>query len=266
MNTFARCVPAVLYGALLAATAHAFADEAIATDRPDVVESGDVVGAGRIQIETGVAFERDRSGGVTSRLRSTPTLLRVGTGERWELRLETDGALRQRITEAGLTQEHRGTADLSLGAKWHWRDGDEKTGAPGMAWLFHVDIDAGSAAFRGHGLRPSLRMVAEWDLPGGWSTGVMPGLYTDRNAQGERYVGGIFAVTAGKSLTERLRGFVEFSGQQLASTKNGGSVVTFDTGLAYLLSDDLQVDAAVSRGLNRYTPDLAATVGVSARY
>src|SRR4029079_9981275 len=49
------------------------AADAISTDRPEVVESSDVVGRGRVQIETGVQSERDVDGGTTTRTRTTPT-------------------------------------------------------------------------------------------------------------------------------------------------------------------------------------------------
>lgn len=263
-----RTHAALLQGLLaLALVGPAWADDDdIATDRPDFVESSNVVGKGRWQIETSLAWERDRQGGVKARMASTPTLLRVGIAETWELRFETDGRLRARVEEAGVTTRERGWSDLAVGVKWHQRDGDEETGTPGLAWLLHVDVDSGSGPFRGQGLRPSLRMVAEWELPGGWSAGVMPGIYRDRDEQGKQYVGAIMAAVVGKSLTERLRGFLEISGQQLASSRRGGSVVTFDTGLAYLLDRDLQVDVALSRGINKNAPDLAWTVGLSARF
>lgn len=238
----------------------------LATDRPDFVESSDVVGRGRLQLETSVAFERDRQGSVKTRLASTPTLLRIGVSEDWELRLETDGRLRLKSEETGVTSRERGWSDLSAGFKWHQREGDEEAGTPGLAWLAHVDLDSGSGAFRGQGLRPSLRLVAEWELPGGWSVGVMPGLYRDRDAEGRHFTGAILAAVVGKSLTQRLRGFIEISGQQLTSTRHGGQLITLDTGLAYLLNDDLQADVAVSRGANRNSPDLAWTVGLSARF
>jgi hypothetical protein len=241
-------------------------DEPIATDRPDFVESSDVVGKGRFQLETSLAWERDRAGPVKTRLASTPTLLRIGVAETWELRFETDGRLRLRTEEAGITTRERGWSDLSVGVKWHQRDGDEEAGTPGMGWLLHVDVDSGSGAFRGQGLRPSLRFVAEWEFAGGWSAGVMPGLYRDRDESGRHFVGGILAGVVGKSLTDKLRGFVELSGQQLASSRHGGSVITFDTGLAYLLDRDLQVDVALSRGVNKNAPDLGWTVGLSARF
>lgn len=257
-----------LMGLLVALVPAAHAeDDSIATDRPDFVESSDTVGKGRFQIETSMAWERDRSGGVTARMRSTPTLLRLGVSEDLELRLETDGRLRAKVSGPGISERESGWADIALGVKWHWRDGDEKTGAPGMAWLLHVDMKTGSPAFRASSVRTSLRMVAEWELPGGWTAGVMPGLYTERSdATGKRYVGGILAGVVGKSLTEKLRTFVELSGQQITSDRNGGSVLTADTGLAYLINNSTQVDMAVSRGLNKTTPDLAWTVGFSAKF
>lgn len=242
------------------------ADDEIATDRPDFVESSDVVGRGRWQIETSIAYERDRSGGLRTRLRSTPTLLRIGTGDNWELRLETDGALRLHSSEQGLSERQRGWSDLALGLKWHQSDGDEESGRPGLAWLLHVDVDSGSPAFRGQGLRPSLRMVAEWELPGGWSAGVMPGLYQDRDEQGRRYVGGILAAVLGKSLTADLRGFIELAGQQLAPARHGGHLITLDAGLALLLNPSTQLDLALARGLNKNSPDFAWTLGLSLKY
>lgn len=264
MKTHAALLPGLL--ALAIALPALADDEPITTDRPDFVESSDVVGKGRFQLETSLAWERDRAGGVRTRLASTPTLLRIGLGETWELRFETDGRLRLRTEEAGITARERGWSDLSVGVKWHQRDGDEAAGTPGLAWLLHVDVDSGSGAFRGQGLRPSLRFVAEWEFAGGWSAGLMPGLYRDRDDNGRHFVGAMLAGVVGKSITEQWRAFVEVSGQQLAPARHGGSVVTLDAGVACLLDRNLQVDMAVSHGLNKNAPDLSWTVGLSARF
>lgn len=241
-------------------------EEPIATDRPDFVESSDVVGKGRVQLETSLAWERDRQGGVKTRLSSTPTLLRVGVADDWELRLETDGRMHLRTDAAGATTRERGWSDLSFGVKWHQRDGNEETGTPGLGWLVHLDADTGSGAFRGQGVRPSLRMVAEWEFAGGWSLGVMPGLFRDRDDAGRHFTGGILAAVLGRSLNDRTRAFVKLSGEQIAPARHGGNVATLDTGVAFLLTHDVQLDLAMSRGLNRNAPDFAWTVGVSARF
>lgn len=254
-----------LMATVLAGAARA-EEEPIATDRPDFVESSDVVGKGRVQLETSLAWERDRQGGVKARLSNTPTLLRVGVSDAWELRLETDGRLRQTTEVGGTSTRERGWSDLSFGLKWHQRDGDEDAGTPGLGWLFHLDADTGSGAFRGQGVRPSVRMVAEWEFAGGWSLGVMPGLFRDRDEAGRHFTGGILAAVLGKSLNDRTRVFVELSGEQLAPARHGGNVATLDAGVAFLLTRDLQLDAAMSRGLNRNAPDFAWTVGLSARF
>ena len=43
----------------------------------------------------------------------------------------------------------------------------------------------------------------------------------------------------GRSWSENFRTFVEISGQRIASSRNGGSTVTYDAGAAYLLSNDV---------------------------
>lgn len=259
-------LPAILALGLTTSSASHAADDAIATDRPDFVESSDTVGKGRVQLETSVAFERDKGGGVRSLLRSTPTLLRWGVADDLELRLETDGALRLRTTAGGVTTRESGFADSAIGVKWHVRDGDESRGTPGLAWLLHADLPSGSRAFKGHGVRPSLRLTAEWELPRDFSVGVMGGVYQERNDEDRRYVGGILAATMGIPVVERWRGFVEVAGQQLASARNGGKVITFDTGLTWQLAPSLQLDTAVSRGISKAAPDWSWTVGLSARF
>jgi hypothetical protein len=240
--------------------------EPITTDRPDFVESSDVVDAGRVQIESGLQFERDSSGDDTRRLRSTPVLLRFGLGRSLEARIETDGALRSHDTVAGVDSKASGAADVSLGIKWRSNEGDEATGKASTAWLLHVDVDSGSAEFRGQGLRPSLRYVAEWELPHGWSVGIMPGIVRDRDDAGQRYVNALFAVTTGKEITPEWRAFFEIALPRIAKSKHGGTQASFDTGLAWVIGNDVQLDAYVQRGLTRETADWAAGVGFSIRF
>ncbi len=253
---------------LAARGAVAAEEEPLSTDRPDFVESSSVVGKGRFQLETGFSVERNKADGVKDRLTSTPTLLRFGLGDTWELRLETDGysRLRSEDSNTGVTVRERGANDVAVGIKWHTSDGDAATNRPSTAWLFHADLDTGSAPFRGDGVRPSVRFVAEWDLPNDWSVGVMPGVFVEKNEDGDRYTGGIAAITFAKGWTDKLGTYFELAGQQLASKKNGGNVVTYDMGATYGLTKDLQVDAGFSWGLNSNTPDFAWGVGVSVRF
>jgi hypothetical protein len=256
------CLFALLSGAAIGAAA---AQDAISTDRPDFVESSDVVGRGRVQLETGVAFERDRAATATLRTLTTPTLLRLGTGDRWELRFETDGRTEASYRDALMQAQVRGWSDLAIGIKWRQQAADAERHRPGIAVLVHVDLDSGSVAFRGEGLRPSLRAVWEWELAADAALGIMPGIVYDRVA-GHRFVNGLLAATYSRPLAPRLRGFLEVAGQQLAAARNGGCVVTYDAGLTYLLGVNAQLDAAASRGANEHSPDWSWGAGVSLRF
>ena len=238
-------------------------DDGIVTDRPDFVESSRVVGLDRLQVETSVLAERARPEGARVRTVSTPTLLRYGVNDTVELRLETDGRMIERMTPAGgdggaTTSGH---ADTSLGVKWHVLD--DAPGMPSVGVLLHADLPSGSPAFRGAGIRPSLRLAAEWELPAGMSVGVMPGAGVERSDAGARYRYGIFGVVVGKELAPALRGFVEVAAPRIARAADGGTVATFDAGGAWLVSPRWQVDAMMSFGLNRRTPDVALTAGLS---
>lgn len=253
-------LPAIVAALLVCAISGARAQDQIATDRPDFVESSNVVGHGRLQVETSVLVERDRQGGARAHTVSTPTLLRQGIGERIELRLETDARIDQRVTLDGQRDSVRGYADTSLGVKWHALDAAGSL--PSVGALLHLDLDSGSRAFRGAGVRPSLRVVGEWELPNGFSLGVMPGVGIGRVEAG-RYGYGILGVVAGKAVNERLRAFVEVALPQMASRRHGGTRASLDIGAACLLADTVQLDAMLAHGLNRRTPDLSFTVGLS---
>jgi hypothetical protein len=258
---------ASLLAILSLATPSAFAteDETIATDRPDFVESSNVVGFGRLQVETSVLIERDRTGGARSRVLSTPTLVRIGAGETFELRVETDGRSVAHQRDA-FGERSNGAAwnDAALGVKWHVADGTG--GRPSVGVLVHADLDSGSRRVRGQGVRPSLRVVGEWELADGYSLGVMPGVGIERNEDGKRYRYGILGFVVGKELTEHVRGFAEIAMPKIAGMRNGGTEASFDLGAAWLLTSKVQVDAMLARGLNRRTPDLAFTVGLSFKY
>lgn len=247
---------------LLMVASHAVAAEenSIATDRPDFVESSNVVGKSRFQVETSIGLDRNTADSVREHTWSSPTLLRYGISDTWEVRMESDGVIRQRFTAdaSGTRQSERGYGDLSLGLKWHAMDASGN--APSLGLLFHADLDSGSAPFRGQGTRPSARMVAEWEFSNDISLGVMPGIGYERDGGGTF---GILGVVVGKGWNDRLRSFVELSSPRIAGTADGGTEASATVGMAYLITNNVQVDSAVSRGLNHRTPDLSFTVGLS---
>ena len=243
-------------------------DGVIVPDRPGLAESSVTVGAGRGQLEVGFGYERFKRDGSQESTRTIPALFRFGLTPNTEFRLESDAftSFRSHDDAAGETVKQTGYSDLALGIKWHARDGDEQAGTPALALLAHADLDSGSSEFRGKGVRPSLRGVAEWDLPNDWQLGAMAGVLYDNAEQTGRFYSGILGVALTKEISEGLAGFVKWSGAALRSKANGGAVISYGGGLTYRLSKDVQLDAALSLGANGYSPDWAATCGVSVRF
>lgn len=265
LATIKPSVALVVAGTLIAGTATAQEDE-IATDRPDFVESSSVVGRGVFQVETSFIREDDKQSGLKTRTNATPTLMRVGISERVELRLETDGFMHQTTSGLGMRYKQNAFADASFGMKWSISEGGQSSDLPALAMLAHVDAGTGSSSVRAAALAPSLRFVAEWELPGDASFGFMPGLAYQKDPVEGRYWSGILAATYSRPVRGSLRGFLEVAGRELRSKRYGDNQVTFDTGLSYPIDRDTQIDAAVVIGLNRHTPDHSLTIGFSKRF
>ncbi|WP_133498753.1 transporter [Cognatilysobacter terrigena] len=234
----------------LAAALPAFAEDPISTDRPDFVESSATVGR-HVQLETSVAASADAGSPLE---RSTPTLLRVGLGDAWELRFETEG----RVTAVGQSD----WSDLGIGVKHHLQDRD---GMPSMAWIAGAELPTGVGADH-RGVRPSLEFVAEWEFAHDIGVGVMPGIAYERG-DGDDGLAGLFAVVVGKSFADgRARVFGEVAAQRIPMHGNGGPETTFDAGASWRFGDSTQVDMAFSYGLSDAAVDRAWTVGLSQRW
>jgi hypothetical protein len=244
-------------------------EEPIKADRPDFVESSEVVGKGRVQVETSFLSERERNEDERERTYSMPTMLRIGLAESVELRIETEGRTVQHSTEiaTGERSTTAGYADTSVGLLWHVADAEGRR--PSVGVLVDAELPTGSQRLRGHGVRPSLRVVGEWELPGDMELGVMPGVAVESKSRDEdgggRYTHGLFGVVLEKSFSERLRGFAELAMPQIASVRHGGIQASAGIGAAWLISNDCQLDTLFSRGLNHRTPYASWTVGLSFR-
>jgi hypothetical protein len=240
-------------------------DDKISPDRPDFVNSPDVVGKGRFQAEAGVEWDRQRESDEHSRTITTPLTLRYGIGESFELRLETDGRSIEHASDPS-TGEHTttaGYADSAVGFKWH--GADQQGSVPAYGVILEAYLPSGSRALRTPGVRPVLYVPAEWSLPNDFSLGIMPGLGFDRNDDGAHYGYGVMAASLGKDFNERLHGILEVALPQIARADNGGTQARIDTGVAWLVNKDCQVDAIVMHGLNHNTPGLSVGVGLSFR-
>jgi hypothetical protein len=267
MNT-SRTLHRALAGAFLALAAqaaHADPDDAISPDRPGFANAPDVVGQGRIQLETSLQWDRQRQDDNHERTVSTPTLLRFGVSDAVELRLETDGRdiVHDVDPASGAHTTTTGYADTALGFKW--KLAEQQGARPTLALSAEVELPSGSRDLRGRGARPAVYVPMGWDLDHGLSVQFMPGVATENDERGARYRYGFLALTVAQQLSERWQGFVEVAAPQIASGAHGGTQAAMDGGFTYRVSKDCQLDASVVRGVNHRTPDLSFAFGVSVR-
>jgi hypothetical protein len=246
----------------------AYAAKPIDTDGPDFVESSEVVGKGRFQFEADVVSERDRRNSARVTTTSTPTLLRFGVTDAVELRVETEGWMRvtNDSTASGAGSTVNGTGDTALGVKWHAQDRDKSTNAPAVSWILHFEAPAGSSAFKERGIAPSLRSVITWELPHDLALGFMPGVKYGAAPDGHRFVSGIVGLVLNKQWTETFRTFVENSAPQIAHAADGGVVMSWDVGAAYLVTNDWQIGFRAGAAANKNTPDSIVLFELAGRF
>jgi hypothetical protein len=73
-------------------------------------------------------------------------------------------------------------------------------------------------------------------------------------------------VNLGLAATEKLNVSMEVWTMWDLGGHGGGDQVSFDGAVAYLVSNDVQLDAGANVGLNRQTPDVEIYTGVSIRF
>jgi hypothetical protein len=219
----------------------------ISSDRPSVGTSASTVGADNVQLETGAFWQREDGQDITI----FPTLLRVGTGQRWEIRLESD--LLQ-LSQPGLDS----FADVSLGAKVNFYDRDSTK----LGLLMNLNIPAGNEEVRGS-LDPELTFLWDQDLGKDWTLNLNAGVALSE--QGDRFLQLNWAIGIQHALGQRVDLYLEYFGE--GPDEPAGDLLTgADAGLMWRLTEDLQLDASYARGLSSHGLDWGAGFGVSARF
>jgi Putative MetA-pathway of phenol degradation len=234
---------AALTIAIAALPLAAQAKEPLVTDRPDIAESSVTVGPGVYQIEQGISYEG--ASGVVSTL--FPSLHRFGLGDRFELRLETP--------LFNLTGGVPAFEELAVGGKLHLLDGGGFGQAPSLGVIGHAILTSTG------GIEPIVKFAADTTLPFELGLGTNATVSLPPGASAPT-VG--FAASVSGNLTEPLKAYMELSGDRAFSA--GQDSLGLDTGLVYLVNDDLQLDVAAYKGLTAASTDWYVTAGLSVRY
>jgi len=246
----------------------------MSTDRPDITESPHTVDAGHFQIEmsfSDFSYDRNSPDWVTTRgLAIAPMLLKAGLLNNVDLQLGIDPYTwihaTDRNTDESVTV--RGFGDTALRLKINlWGNDEGETAFALMPFVTFPTASDGPEGGIGSGeVEGGIIAPFGASLPYEFNLGLMAEFDYIRDAENDGYVVEfVHTATIGHRLVGDLDGFIEFAG--LASLNADQDYrASFDAGLTYAVTPDVQLDAGIRVGLTKATEDFGVFAGVSLRY
>lgn len=234
-------------------------DAPLVTDRPDFTESTEAVPFGRAQIEMGYTYTHD-GGGDSLRQHTAPELLvRVGLVRNVELRIGWTGFVRS-DTNGVIAQ---GGDDLTLGAKIKLLEQEGAT--PDFAVLVSTTVPVGAEAVSSDEYNPAIGLAWAYDLTDWLSLGGNVNFAWPTSDSGAQFFQTSASIALGLSITDQLGAFAEYFGV-FDADGSGGPAHSFDTGLTYLINNNVQIDGRVGFGLNGRADDVFVGAGLAFRF
>ena len=239
------------------------------TDRPDVTESPYTLDAGWWQLEmdlVAATCDHDTTHGAdlrTSAFTFANLNLKFGLTNRIDLQTVIETYTRSRTHDriAGTHTAASGFGDITSRLKinlWGNDGGDSAFGLlPFVKWPTNQH-GLGNRSLEGGLVLPYGR-----NLGRGWDLGVETAVAFVRNAADDGYQADwLNSVTVGHEIAGNLAGYLEVT--YLYS--RGGDQATFDCGVTYGVTRNVQFDAGINFGLTQPAPDFNSFVGLSVRF
>jgi hypothetical protein len=237
--------------------------EPLESDRPDFTEGTATMPVGHYQLEGGYTFTRQGEEDTSS---LGEILLRIGATDRVEARLGI-GSYSSVDTGVSGASKLSGYEDPTIGVKVRLNTDDPNLlppGRPHMAILLETSVPVGSDELTSDEWQPEAKLALGWDLTDRFSLSstLIYGYPSDGD---ERFNQFAASLSAGFSLTDRWGAYLEGYGFNKESL-DGSSTSYLNTGLSYLLSNDVQLDVRVGAGLDDPSPNWYAGFGGSVRF
>lgn len=251
-------------GALLGLWPLAALAQDINPDRPDLTTSAEPVPAGALQLEIGLEYERERSGGAPTRRQLTvQAVLRAGLATRLEVSLEGEPFVWQ-----GAADDDRGSGDYTLALKYRLYAPPEDDGTPTVAVALRSFVKLPVARAPIGSERPDAGALLLVSL------GLPSGLGLDLNAGaaaiGQTHLDGFIPQgVASASLSWTATGRLSTITELFFATKEeraGRASLRATLAVIYKVTARLALDAGMRTTLAGPGPDWSAFVGLSARF
>jgi len=233
-------------------------------DRPGIADGSNVIWPHRFQFETGLQWESHDQPGAPDKQFFVPTLFRFGVSDRFEARIETNGAL----AIGDLSDSHTaGYQPVSIGGKYHFQDGDGMRRAS-LATIIRIFPPSGSASFSSKQTQGDVRLVADLDIAPKSLYSINPniGVASYTGPDGKNFTAGLAAMTLNYNPTDHLNFFID-TGAQTPEQPHGRNAVIADLGTALIIGTNLQLDFSIGKGISGSdVPRPFIGAGISIRY
>jgi hypothetical protein len=226
-------------------------DSPIATDRPDVTNSSQVVPKGSFQSENGINVSQ-RDGGHA--FDGTNSRLRLGVAPCLEVLVDlptyvaaVDGPL-----SSGFT-------NVSPAIKWQI---SPDPGKIDLSATFGAGLPTGARAIAGPGAQPYVQFPWSWALEGGWGiSGMVTDFFMPIDPVNKLTTETTFVVE--RELGKNAFAFVEYVGDYHL---HGGPAYLINSGGGYRITPTQQIDVHLGVGLNNNAPAYIFGIGYSFRF
>lgn len=222
----------------------------ISTDRPSFSDGPGIVPEGRPQIESGYTYAKTRN---TETHAFGELLLRLPFSEALELRVMNG-------TYAHVTQDvGSGFLDPTVGGKWKIMSADKDV--VDAALVAQMTLPVGNVKFRNDTPQPTFKFA--WSAPVSSATGIGGNfnysLLGDGDTRFSQFAPSLYVAQA---LSDLIGTFLEFYAL-LPNGKDGPNGTYCDTGISYLLTKRIQLDARIGTGFNEGRDGWFTGVGIS---
>jgi len=242
------------------------------TDRPDKTESPYTVDAGHYQIESDIftyTHDRTTAGGADTTVNSWSygTLnLKAGLCNRSDFQIVLNPYNRVRTADgvASAVTKQSGFGDVTLRLKVNaWGDDDGKTAFGIMPF---VKIPSNQDGLGNDAVEGGLIFPIAVSLPWGWDLGAMTEFDWNRDADDRSYhTEFVNSITFDHDIIGKLGGYVEFF-SDVSTERHFAWVGTFDVGLEYRFTENIQLDGGVNLGVTDSADDIDPFLGISIRF
>ncbi len=199
----------------------------ITTDRPDQTESPTTISEGNIQVESGIAIEKEQS--------NVNTLFRFGMFNGVELRLNSNYLINDQMSSLIKSS----FTDFEVGAKFRIQDDEDKKTKIGF--LTHISIPTAPEIFSNNEYGLLNRFIVSHDISESDQIAYNIGYNKFKNYGGEL----VYTLVYSKGFNS-FGMFIELFGNESSDL----SILNFDSGITYQLDKNKQLDISFARGLN----------------